>query len=155
MILVSSCLMGFSCRYDGLSKCRPELVDAVRRIAVPVCPEVLGGLSVPRPPSEIRGGDGREVWSGLARVVNVCGEDVTEAYLTGARIALSIGAQAGCTRAILKARSPACGSGAVYDGTFSARLRPGDGVFASLLKAHGLKVYTEDESREALLSLDG
>lgn len=154
MVLVSSCLMGFPCRYNGVIENHPELADALGRVAVPVCPEVLGGLGIPRPPSEILGGTGAQVRVGPARVVNILGEDVTRAYLSGAQIALSIGMQAGCRVAILKARSPACGIGAIYDGSFTGTLRTGDGVFAALLRAHGFKVYTEDELEEALLSLD-
>ena len=154
MILVSLCLMGFPCRYNGEVKRYPALIDALSRVAVPVCPEVLGGLAVPRPPSEIQGGTGAQVRAGEARVVNVQGEDVTQAYLRGAQIALSIGMQAGCKIAILKARSPACGVDALYDGTFTGNLRAGDGVFAALLRAHGFKLYTEEEFENALLSLD-
>jgi uncharacterized protein YbbK (DUF523 family) len=153
MILVSSCLMGFPCRYDGTIKKDTRLYQALFRIAVPVCPEVLGGLSIPRPPSEIQGPPGALSPAG-ARVVNILGQDVTRAYVSGAQTALSIGMQAGCRIAVLKARSPACGVGVVYDGTFARRIRPGDGVFASLLRAHGFRLYTEDEFEDALLSLN-
>lgn len=154
MILVSSCLMGFPCRYNGVIKDYPGLNDAISRVAVPVCPEVLGGLGIPRPPSEIMGGTGAQVQHGAARVVNVLGQDVTRAYLSGAQTALSIGMQAGCRIAVLKARSPACGAGSVYDGTFTGTLTAGDGVFAALLRTHGFKVYTEDEFQDALLSFN-
>lgn len=155
MILVSSCLMGFPCRYNALIQERAALYDALSRHAVPVCPEILGGLGVPRPPSEIRGGAGAEVLLGSARVLNRLGEDVTWQYVLGARRAVSIGLQAGCRIALLKARSPACGAGVVYDGTFSRTLRPGDGVFAALLRAHGFRIYTEDDFEEALLTHNG
>ncbi len=104
---------------------------------MPVCPEVLGRLPVPRPPSEIAQGAG-------SKVTNVLGTDVTKEFVTGAHVALGIGLQAGCTRAILKARSPSCGFGQVYDGTFSKVLVSGDGIFARLLKDHGFRIYTEE-----------
>lgn len=105
---------------------------------MPVCPEVLGGLSTPRPPSEIL-----QTETGL-RVVNVLGQDVTGEYMLGASIALDIGLQAGCRKAILKARSPACGFGSVYDGTFRRNLVQGHGIFAKLLERHGFRIYTDE-----------
>ncbi len=137
MILVSACLAGVPCRMDGAS--RP--VEAVKSLvgrgeAVLICPEVLGGLSTPRSPSE-RQPDGR--------VVNKLGQDVTEAYRLGAEKALEICRRAGCTCAILKARSPSCGTGRIYDGTFSGTLVPGDGVFAALLKEKGIRVIPETD----------
>jgi uncharacterized protein YbbK (DUF523 family) len=109
-----------------------------------VCPELLGGLDVPRPPAEIRGGDGLSVLRGLARVVNSEGIDVTGAYLDGARTALLIGLQAGCSSAILKEGSPACGAGAIHDGSFAHTRVAGDGVLAALLRQHGFNVRTEE-----------
>jgi uncharacterized protein YbbK (DUF523 family) len=147
--------MGFPCRYNAQIQEHAALYDALSRHAVPVCPETLGGLGVPRPPSEIRGGTGAEVLLGSARVLNTLGEDVTLQYVRGARLALAIGLQAGCRIALLKARSPGCGARVVYDGTFSGTLRPGDGVLAALLSAHGFRLYTEDEFEEALLSQSG
>jgi len=111
--------------------------------AVLVCPEVDGGLGTPRPPAEIVGGDGADVLAGRARVVTVQGEDVTEAYIRGAERALRVAEQRGATRAILKARSPSCGSGNIYDGTFSKTLLAGDGVTAALLKMNGIDVATD------------
>ena len=113
--------------------------------AVPVCPEVLGGLPIPRAPAEMQGGDGMAVLEGRARVVNSCGEDVTENYVAGAKAALAIALQAGCTKAILKARSPSCGAGVVYDGTFTGSRTAGDGVLAALLRKHGFEVVADDE----------
>ncbi len=103
--------------------------------AVPVCPEVLGGLGVPRPPAEISGGIVR----------NSEGRDVTVAYLDGAIRALHVGLQAGCSAAVLKARSPSCGAGTIYDGTFTHTCVPGDGVFAALLRKHGFRLLTEED----------
>ncbi len=135
-ILVSACLLGTPCRYDGASRRHP-LIDALaeRHELVPVCPEVLGGLPTPRTPSERVG----------ERVLMRDGRDVTENYRAGAAAALAVAQKEGCTLAILKARSPSCGSGEIYDGTFSRRLVPGDGVTAGLLKAHGLTVLSEDD----------
>ena len=113
--------------------------------AVPVCPEVLGGLPIPRAPAEMQGGDGMAVLEGRARVVNSRGEDVTENYVAGAKAALAIALQAGCTKAILKARSPSCGAGVVYDGTFTGSRTAGDGVLAALLRKHGFEVVADDE----------
>ncbi len=146
-VLVSACLAGRACRFDGSSSTDAlvaSLVAAGR--AVLVCPEVDGGLGTPRPPAEIVGGDGKAVLEGRARVVTEAGLDVTEAYLAGARRALDAARRSGATAAILKSRSPSCGKGGVYDGSFSKTLRAGDGVTAALLEAHGLTVLTDEET---------
>lgn len=136
MYLVSACLCGFPSRYDGALCWESHISDLFRRgECVPVCPEVLGGLPVPRPPAEIRCG----------RVVNCEGADVTYEYTQGALRALEIGLQNGCTKAILKARSPSCGIGTIYDGTFSRIRVPGDGIFAAMLRHYGFQVVTEEE----------
>lgn len=145
-ILVSACLAGRACRFDGSAN--PD--DAVGRLvaegrAVLVCPEVDGGLGTPRPPAEIVGGDGTDVLEGRARVVTRDGVDVTEAYVKGAERALTAARGAGAATAILKARSPSCGKGGIYDGSFSRALRAGDGVTAALLRAHGITVVTDEE----------
>lgn len=113
-----------------------------------VCPEVDGGLGTPRPPAEIVGGDGADVLAGRAQVMTVDGADVTEAYIAGADRALVAAQRSGARAAILKARSPSCGCGAIYDGTFSRTLTPGDGVTAALLQAHGIEVVTDDDLTE-------
>ena len=136
-ILISACLLGEPCRYDGASKPLPdEKLDALLRehTLIPVCPEQLGGLPTPRTPSERQG----------ARVVMRDGTDVTAEYARGAALACALAARCGADCALLKARSPSCGCGAVYDGTFSGTLVPGDGVTAAALKADGLRVYTEE-----------
>jgi uncharacterized protein YbbK (DUF523 family) len=145
-VLVSACLAGRACRFDGSADPHDavgELVAAGR--AVLVCPEVDGGLGSPRPPAEIVGGDGGDVLAGRARVVTKGGVDVTDAYVAGARRALEAAQRSGARRAILKARSPSCGRGRVYDGGFTRTLRDGDGVTAALLQAHGIEVLTEEE----------
>ncbi|MEW8977382.1 MAG: DUF523 domain-containing protein [Symbiobacterium sp.] len=145
MILVSACLVGCHCRYDGGTKERPDLVKLIRQgRAVPVCPEQMGGLPTPRVPAEIVGGDGEAVLDGRARVVNSAGDDVTAQFLAGAREALRMAEAAGASVAILKERSPSCGSAAIYDGTFSGATVPGAGVTAALLRRHGVRVYSEE-----------
>lgn len=136
MIAVSACLLGFACRYDGGSKCVPALKKMYEAgSAVPVCPEVAGGLSIPRIPAE-RVGD---------RVIDREGKDVTEAYLAGSAESLRIFRESHCTEAVLKTGSPACGSGWIYDGTFSGKRIRGDGVFAGMLKELGIPVKTEQD----------
>ena len=133
-LLISACLVGENCKYNGGNNALPpETLAALRSRfeLVPVCPEQLGGLPTPRVPSERRG----------ARVVNREGADVTEAFRRGAEQALRIAEQAGCRRALLKSNSPSCGSGSIYDGSFSGRLTAGDGVAAALLKHSGIEVF--------------
>ncbi|TWG05045.1 DUF523 domain-containing protein [Streptomyces brevispora] len=140
-VLVSACLQGVPCRFDGRGKASPEMAAAIgERRPVSFCPEVAAGLPTPRRPAEIVGGDGHDVLDGRARVVDDTGHDVTEAFLDGAGRALEAARRAGCTEALLMARSPSCGRGAVYDGTFTGELREGDGVAAALLERHGITV---------------
>lgn len=137
-ILVSACLLGEPCRYDGTGKLEPTLEELRARghTLIPVCPEVLGGLPTPRPPAE-RQPDGR--------VVTREGGDVTAEYRAGAEKALELARAHGCTCAVLKERSPSCGHGSIYDGTFSRTLVPGSGVTAQLLEEHGIAVYGESQ----------
>ena len=144
-ILISACLLGVCCRYDGESKPIMQTVALMERYhLIPVCPEQLGGLPTPREPSE-RQGDAVRTKSGA---------DVTTQYRRGAEQALHLARLYGCWAAVLKERSPSCGSGEIYDGTFSGRLTPGDGVTAALLKKTGIAVYGESEI-EALLAQAG
>ena len=141
-LLISACLLGCRCRYDGASKAQPWAAElAARYELVPVCPEQLGGLPTPREPSERR----------ADAVVTKSGADVTAQFRRGAEQALHLARLYGCKAAVLKERSPSCGSGEVYDGTFSGRLTPGDGVTAALLKANGIAVYGESDL-DALLA---
>lgn len=137
-ILVSACLLGCPCRYDGQSKKHPEVeaLQARGHVLVPVCPEQLGGLPTPRPPAE-RQEDGR--------VMNREGRDVTVQYQRGAEITLNTAREQGCELAILKERSPSCGSGEIYDGTFSGTRVPGDGVTVQLLRQAGIPVLGESQ----------
>lgn len=146
MKLVSACLLGINCNYKGQSKPDPKLLEEFRKgLLYPVCPEVLGKLSIPRLGSEISGGTGLDVINGKARVVNKSDGDVTKNYVDGAIATLKIAQTVGAKEAILKARSPSCGCGRIYDGTFSGTLIEGDGVAAALLKKNGIKVITEEE----------
>ena len=140
-ILISACLLGIPCRYDGASKAQPCVEELARRHElVPVCPEQLGGLPTPRDPSERREG----------RVVMNTGADVTEQYRRGAEAALRLCRMLGCEAAILKERSPSCGHGTIYDGTFTGTLTDGDGVTAELLLRNGIPVYGESQAAELL-----
>lgn len=135
-ILVSACLLGTPCRYDGQSKPNAEVMAlAERHTLIPICPEVMGGLSIPRPPAERQG----------ARLVNREGIDVTEQYEKGAEAALKVACEHHCRYAILKERSPACGNRFIYDGSFSGILTEGQGVAAALLAAHGITVLGESQ----------
>ena len=139
VILVSACLLGVCCRYDGESKpCEEVIALRDQFTMIPICPEVDGGLSTPRIPSE-RVGD---------KVMMKDGRDVTENYRSGAEAALERARLFGCNVAILKARSPSCGSGRVYDGSFTGTLIDGDGVAAELLNKNGIKIFSEEEIAE-------
>ena len=145
-ILVSACLAGRPCRFDGSDNREDRLGGLISEgRAVLVCPEEEGGLGTPRPPAEIVGGDGHDVVEGRARVVTQGGRDVTEEYLAGARAALERARSSGARAAVLKARSPSCGKGCIYDGSFTRTRRVGDGVTAALLAANGIAVVTEEE----------
>ena len=141
-ILISACLLGTCCRYDGGGNRQEWAEELGRRYElVPVCPEQLGGLATPRPPAE-RLGD---------RVVTNAGSDVTDAYEKGAAEALALARLLNCQAAVLKERSPSCGRGAIYDGTFSHTQVPGNGVTAQRLLEAGIPVYGESQVRQALL----
>ena len=135
-ILVSACLLGVCCRYDGASKPNADVIKLREKyVLIPICPEVDGGLPTPRTPSE-QVGD---------RVMMSDGKDVTDNFKAGAEAALERAKSFSCNIAVLKARSPSCGSNMIYDGSFSGRLVAGDGVTAGLLKKNGITVYTEEE----------
>lgn len=141
-ILISACLLGLSCRYDGQAK----LVDGIealqeRHTLIPFCPECMGGLPTPRPPAEIV----VDQTINGNRIMNKEGADVTKAYQKGAEETLRLCRLFHCDCAILKEKSPSCGHGLVYDGTFSGTLTEGNGITAALLMAHGIPVYGESE----------
>ncbi len=144
-VLVSACLLGVNCRYNGIPKedaAGKELLAREDITLIPVCPEQLGGLPTPRTPSERKG----------ELVVSSEGEDRTEAFARGAKEALRIAKLYGCAVAILKERSPSCGNKAIYDGNFTGTVVQGEGVTAELLRKNGVKVFGESEL-EKLLNL--
>ncbi len=135
-LLISACLLGEPCRYDGKSKIcgGAELLRACYHL-IPVCPERDGGLPTPRPPCELQNG----------RAVNIYGQDCTSFYEAGARFALRCAQENNCTMALLKEKSPSCGHGQIYDGTFSKTLTKGDGITAALLMQNGIRVFGEHD----------
>lgn len=140
-LLISACLMGQNCKYNGGNNYTPLVEELKKRYElVPVCPECFGGLPIPHPPSERVG----------ERVVAKTGEDVTAAFRLGAEKTLEIAKAQGVTKAVLKERSPSCGYGAVYDGTFTGTVVPGSGVAAELLAAAGTVIYGESKIEELL-----
>ncbi len=144
--VVSACLAGVACTYAAEPKTREWAVQLVAEgRAVLVCPEVAGGLGIPRPEAEIQGGDGGDVLDGTARVVDVHGRDVTDAYLQGATLAVNAARRSAARLAVLKARSPSCGCREIYDGTFTGVRREGNGVAAAMLTRAGVTVVSDEE----------
>ena len=141
-ILVSACLLGVPCRYDGTGTADARILAlAQTHYIIPVCPEQLGGLPTPRPPAERHD----------TRVVTRDERDFTTAFVRGAEETLRLSRLFSCRIAILKANSPSCGSGQIYDGCFCGRLIPGDGMTAALLKQEGLTVLSEKDDLTSLL----
>ena len=154
-VLVSRCLLGHRVRYDGgASGPYAQLAQwqAEGRV-IALCPEVAGGLPTPRAAAEIPGGQGVEVLAGKAAVITTEGEDVTEAFVSGARQALALVERHGIRLAILKANSPSCGNRLTYDGSFSGVKVEGQGVTAALLNRAGVQVFSELELEEAAKAL--
>lgn len=141
MKLVSACLIGINCNFEGKNNLKAEVLEEFKKGELyPICPEVLGGLSVPRIPAEIQGGTGLDVIEGKAYVVNMQGIDVTDEFMKGAYEALRIAETLNAKEALLIEKSPSCGCGCIFDGTFTDHFRDGDGVTAALLKKKGIKV---------------
>lgn len=135
-IIVSACLAGIYCRYNGETVSHPAILRLISEgDAIPFCPEAFGGLPTPRSPCEIRGD----------RVMDSDGVDRTAEFRRGAEEGLRLARLAGCTEAILKAYSPSCGFGVVYDGTFTSTRVPGNGLLADLLQKNGIAVRTEED----------
>lgn len=137
-LLISACLLGSNCKYSGGNNALPQ--DEIEKLKaryhlVPTCPETAGGLPIPRVPSE-RAGE---------RVVSKAGVDVTAEFEKGAETAAELARRCGCKKALLKANSPSCGSGTIYDGTFTGTLTAGDGAATEKLRKLGLAVYSEKE----------
>ena len=140
-ILVSACLLGVCCRYDGQAKPHEGALSLLgRHTLIPVCPEIYGGLATPRPAAERVG----------KRALTAQGGDVTAQYRRGAEETLRLGRLYGCEAALLKERRPSCGSGVIHNGRFDGGLTPGDGVTAALLRANGIAVYGESEWQKLL-----
>lgn len=135
-LLISACLLGEACRYDGTSKPNADVMALCESFEpIPVCPERDGGLPTPRPPCEQKNG----------RVVSSDGTDCTVPYARGAQVALAAARRNGCRYALLKERSPSCGKGKIYDGTFSGHITSGNGIAAALLMQNGIAVFGESE----------
>ncbi len=159
-ILVSACLLGVHCRYDGKCQDIPEFSMKLPKFMekynlIPVCPEIMGGLSTPRTPSEIVRGNCAECGSGEGeeapdKVVSKEGTDVTKQFERGGCEAVHLASLYDCRYAVLKARSPSCGSGQIYDGTFSKTLTKGDGIAAGMLKKQGVRIFNENNFDELL-----
>ena len=136
MKIVSACLAGINCRYDGGSKPNQKVIELVKKgQAIPVCPEQLAGLTTPRTPAEEKDG----------KIITKDGKDLTKEFQKGAQEALKLAKSSNCTEAILKSKSPTCGCGKIYDGSFTGNLIDGDGVFTKLLKENNIKVTTEED----------
>lgn len=149
MKLISACLVGINCKYNG----KNNLEDLPEKIykeykegkLIPVCPEQLGGFATPRKPAQIYKSSGGEVLDGEGKVFDEDGKELTEDFIRGAREILKIAQDLNIQEVILKQRSPSCGCGKIYDGTFSKTVKKGDGVTAALLKRNDIKVYSEED----------
>lgn len=140
MILVSGCLVGINCKYSGGNNYDERIFNLVKEgKAIPVCPEQLGGLRTPRNPAQIR------IVNGKRCVITDHDEDVTREYENGANEVLNIAKRLNIREAILQPRSPSCGKGKIYDGTFSKKLIDGNGIATDLLIRNGIDVFTPDE----------
>lgn len=143
MILISACLVGLNCKYNGENNFNKEIFDMVKNgEAIFVCPEQLGGLNTPRVPSEIKYIDG------IRHVITKDGRDVTKEYEIGALETLKMTKKLGITKAILKANSPSCGCGKIYDGTFTGTKIIGNGITTQILLDNGIDVITEEELKK-------
>lgn len=144
--LCSACLLGVNCRYNGISKPNEKIITLSKKeILIPVCPEQLGGQATPRLDAEIQGGDGSDVLEKRAKVVELNGNDASHSFINGAEEVLKMAKLFNVKEVILKQRSPSCGSGQIYDGTFSKKVVKGDGVTTALLKRNGIKIISEED----------
>ena len=139
MVAVSSCLAGIVCRYNAEDIYNADLMNSIGDDYISVCPELLAGFGVPRTPFEIVGESGESVLEGHARVIDKDSADITDAIINGVEKALQICIENGVTKVYLQRRSPTCGCGQIYDGTFSGILKPGNGVFTALLNKNGIE----------------
>ncbi len=140
-ILISACLLGENCKYNGGNNRNPGILQFIQgHTVIPVCPECLGGLSTPRPPSELVDG----------RACSIHGEDVHEAFVRGAETALQTAKEEAVDLVILQSRSPSCGAKHIYDGSFRGRLIPGQGIFAQMLLEHGFNIADAEDIVDTL-----
>jgi len=161
-VLVSACLLGQRVRYDGGHSESGAKILAQWRAegrVVAFCPEVAGGLGTPRPPAQIVEANGDDVLDGKARILDENGDDVSAAFLAGAQATLEVAQEAGISIAILKSKSPSCGSQRIYntlsqaDGSTTSALVPGMGITTALLRRHGIEVFNEHQFDQALAYL--
>ena len=147
MKLISACLLGMKCAWDGQNIYKSDKVIRVLKsdALIPVCPEQLGGLKTPRIPQEIQGGTGEDILDKKCKVLNRNGEDVTKEFITGAEETLKIAKLLHVKEFIGKSKSPSCGCGQIYDGTFSQKLIAGDGVTTTLLKRNGIRTISDED----------
>lgn len=156
MYIVSACLVGVKCKYDGGDNEVPQLKKLVAEgKALPLCPEQLGGLTTPRDAAEICNGSGLEVLLKRARVLTRGGKDVSREFIRGAREVARLCDLTGASVAILKENSPSCGSSFIYDGSFQGGLVPGEGVTTALLRQKGIQVLNENSWEKALIPVSG
>lgn len=140
MILVSACLAGINCKYSGGNNYDEKVFNMVKNgEAIPICPEQLGGLPTPRVPAEIK------IIDGNRHVINKNGDDVTENFERGAKEILDLAKKLDIKKAVLKSRSPSCGKGKIYDGSFEGNVIPGNGILAQLLIDNGIEVISSKE----------
>lgn len=146
MILISGCLCGVNCKYNGENNLNENILNLLKEgKAIIVCPEQLGGLKTPRIPSEIVGGTGKDVLEGKAKVIGSDGTDVTREFVKGAYETLNIAKNINVDYVILKAKSPSCGLGTIYSGNFNGEKKQGNGVTCELLLQNGFKIRTEND----------
>ena len=132
-ILVSACLLGTNCKYNGENNYSEDIMEFLKDYEIiPICPEIMGGLQTPRPASEIKG----------EKVINILGADVTDSFQKGAEETLKLAKLLNVKKALLKAKSPSCGNGKIYDGNFNGNLIAGDGITTKLLKENNIEVIT-------------
>ena len=155
MILVSACLAGFDVRYDGSHNMNEKIRELfAENKAIPICPEILGGLSIPREPAEIVGGVGEDVLDGQAKVITNTGKDVTDHFIKGAYETLKFAQKWDAKTVVLKEKSPSCGSSMIYNGEFNGSKIEGNGVTTALLKRKGIQVLSEENFFDILKDMD-
>ncbi|KGM93563.1 DUF523 domain-containing protein [Clostridium botulinum] len=146
MIVISACLCGIDCKYSGGNNLNHKALEFLKEgKAILVCPEQMGGLTTPRTPCEIMGGEGEDVLNGEAKVISKEGVDCTKEFLKGAYEAVKIAKEVNAKKAIFKSKSPSCGFGKIYDGNFSGNKIDGNGVTSALFLKNGIKIVTEEE----------